>query len=45
MFREVARKKQSLSAKRIYEIRNFGNATLCYELRPEHITGKTVNES
>lgn len=27
------------------EIRNFGNATLCYELRPEHITGKTVNES
>ena len=27
------------------EIRNFGSATLCYELRPEHITGKTVNES
>ena len=27
------------------EIKNFGNATLCYELRPEHITGKTVNES
>ena len=27
------------------EIRNFGDATLCYELRPEHITGKIVNES
>lgn len=27
------------------EIHKFGNATLCYELRPEHITGKTVNES
>ena len=27
------------------EIRKFGNATLCYELRPEHITGKGVNES
>ena len=27
------------------EIQKFGNATLCYELRPEHITGKGVNES
>lgn len=27
------------------EIRNFGNVTQCYELRPEHITGKIVNES
>jgi nitroimidazol reductase NimA-like FMN-containing flavoprotein (pyridoxamine 5'-phosphate oxidase superfamily) len=27
------------------EIKNFGAATLCYELRPEHMTGKTVNES
>ena len=27
------------------EIQKFGNATLCYELRPEHITGKLVNES
>ena len=27
------------------EIQKFGNATICYELRPEHITGKTVNES
>ena len=27
------------------EIRNFGAATLCYELRPEHITGKIVKES
>jgi nitroimidazol reductase NimA-like FMN-containing flavoprotein (pyridoxamine 5'-phosphate oxidase superfamily) len=27
------------------EVRKFGNATLCYELRPEHITGKIVNES
>lgn len=27
------------------EIQKFGNATLCYELRPEHITGKIVNES
>lgn len=27
------------------EIRKFGNATLCYELRPEYITGKGVNES
>lgn len=27
------------------EIQKFGNATVCYELRPEHITGKTVNES
>lgn len=27
------------------EIQNFGAATLCYELRPEHITGKIVNES
>ena len=27
------------------EIKRFGNATLCFELRPEHITGKIVNES
>ncbi len=27
------------------EIRNYGRATQCYELRPEHITGKRVNES
>ncbi len=27
------------------EIEKFANATLCYELRPEHITGKIVNES
>ncbi len=27
------------------EIRKSAKATLCYELRPEHITGKTVNES
>ena len=27
------------------EIQKFGKATLCYELRPEHITGKIVNES
>ncbi len=27
------------------EIRQFGKATLCYELRPEHITGKIVKES
>ena len=27
------------------EIQSFGGNTLCYELRPEHITGKTVNES
>ena len=27
------------------EIQKFANATLCYELRPEHITGKIVNES
>ena len=27
------------------EIQKFGSATLCYELRPEHITGKIVNES
>lgn len=27
------------------EIQGFGKATLCYELRPEHITGKIVNES
>ena len=27
------------------EIQNYGAATLCYELRPEHITGKIVNES
>lgn len=27
------------------EIEKFGKATLCYELRPEHITGKIVNES
>lgn len=27
------------------EIQKFGEATVCYELRPEHITGKTVNES
>lgn len=27
------------------EIRTYGKATLCYELRPEHITGKIVNES
>ena len=27
------------------EIQKFGKATLCYELCPEHITGKIVNES
>lgn len=27
------------------EIEKFANATLCYELRPEHITGKIVNEA
>lgn len=27
------------------EIQKFGKVTLCYELRPEHITGKLVNES
>lgn len=27
------------------EIEKFSEATLCYELRPEHITGKIVNES
>jgi len=27
------------------EIKRFGAATLCYELRPTHMTGKIVNES
>jgi nitroimidazol reductase NimA-like FMN-containing flavoprotein (pyridoxamine 5'-phosphate oxidase superfamily) len=27
------------------EIASFAKATLCYELTPEHITGKLVNES
>lgn len=27
------------------EIKAFGKVTLCLELRPEHITGKAVNES
>ena len=27
------------------EIQKYANATLCYELRPEHITGKIVNEA
>ncbi len=27
------------------EIDKFAKATLCYELRPEHITGKIVNEA
>ena len=27
------------------EIQKYGKATLCYELCPEHITGKVVNES
>lgn len=27
------------------EIESFGKATLCYELRPEHVTGKLVKES
>lgn len=27
------------------EIQKFGRATVCYELTPEHITGKLVNES
>ncbi|MBQ5762070.1 MAG: pyridoxamine 5'-phosphate oxidase family protein [Clostridia bacterium] len=27
------------------EIQKCGNATVCYELIPEHITGKLVNES
>lgn len=27
------------------EIEKFAAATLCYELRPKHITGKIVNES
>ena len=27
------------------EIEKYARSTLCYELRPEHITGKIVNES
>lgn len=27
------------------EIKSFGSNTVCFELRPEHITGKIVNES
>lgn len=27
------------------EIQKYAKGTLCYELRPEHITGKIVNES
>ena len=27
------------------EIQKYGDATLCYELRPEHMTGKIVSES
>ena len=27
------------------EIKKFAKATVCYELRPEHITGKIVNEA
>ena len=27
------------------EIQKYAKATLCYELRPEHITGKIVNEA
>ncbi len=27
------------------EIQNFAKDTVCYELRPEHITGKIVNEA
>ena len=27
------------------EIQKFAKDTVCYELRPEHITGKIVNES
>mgnify|MGYP003303104758 CR=1 FL=1 len=27
------------------EIQNYGKATLCYELRPEHISGKIVKEA
>lgn len=27
------------------EIKKFAKDTICYELRPEHITGKIVNES
>ena len=27
------------------EIRKFAKDTVCYELQPEHITGKIVNES
>ena len=27
------------------EIEKFAKATVCYELRPEHITGKIVNEA
>jgi len=27
------------------EIEKFADATICYELRPEHITGKIVSES
>ena len=27
------------------EIEKFAKATLCYELQPEHITGKIVNEA
>ena len=27
------------------EIKKYGKATLCYELCPEHMTGKLVNES
>lgn len=27
------------------EMKNYAQATVCYELRPEHITGKIVNEA
>jgi hypothetical protein len=27
------------------EIEKFAQATLCYELRPQHMTGKIVNEA
>ena len=27
------------------EIEKFSKVTLCYELQPEHITGKIVNEA
>ena len=45
IFRKLSLKFTSDTEYLDSEIKKFAKDTICYELRPEHITGKIVNES